>query len=108
MAQIQDSLSQVQDQVRDIGDNLKKGYTFQPQREAMSDWWNQKVGAARDLWNKYAGSGDVKAAETPSAQDSLPQPKTATPKTTTPSIKRSAAKRKTAGGGINKSFGGAK
>ena len=102
MAQ-QDSMNDVQNQVSQIGDNLKSAYSFAPQRKAVSDWWNDKVGAARNLWNKYGGAGDVKAAETPSA--SGPQPKTVTSSTTTPSIKRSAAKRKTAGG-ISKSFGG--
>jgi hypothetical protein len=101
----QDSMSQVQDQVREIGDGMKNSFTFPNQRKAASDWWNDKVGQARGLWDKYAGSGDVKAAESPAAS---PQPKTVSASTTTPSIKRSAAKRKSAGGGMNKSFGGMK
>jgi hypothetical protein len=107
MADPQDSLSQVRDQVREVGDNMKSGFTFPKQRQAVSDWWNSKVGAARDLWNKSAGPSDVKAADTPSAAAPA-QPKTVTAPTTAPSIKRSAAKRKTAGGSMNKSFGGLK
>ena len=104
----QDSLDQVRGQVSQIGNDMKNAYTFAPQRQAASDWWNEKVGAAKNLWNKYAGSGNVKAAETPSAAAPA-QPKTVSASTTAPSIKRSAAKRKTIGGGsMNKSFGGVK
>lgn len=93
----------VSNSVRDTANNLKNAYTFQNQRQGISDWWNDKVGAAKNLWNKTVGSGNVKASESPDA--SAPQPKTATPKATTPSIKRSAAKRKSVGG-MSKSFGG--
>jgi len=111
----QDSLG---DQVKQqISDGMRDGMTFPNQRKAVSDWWNDKVGQAKGMWDKYAGSSDVKASESPSSKAGVvvggaaaaAMPKTVSASTTTPSIKRSAAKRKTAGGGgMGKTFSGGK